>query len=60
MQSNYTVSDVGSKSFVIKMRGSEKIQVTVMVTELAGSTELLPCVILNSKPYLRHIYLRGT
>jgi hypothetical protein len=55
MQSNYTVSDGGSKSVVIKMQGSEKIQVTIMVTEFSGSTELLPCVILNLKPYLRHI-----
>jgi hypothetical protein len=60
MQSNYTVNDAGSESVIIKMRGSEKIQVTIMVTELAGGTELLPCVILYSKPYLRHSYLRGS
>jgi hypothetical protein len=37
MPSNYTINDAGAKS-VIKTSGNKKMQVTVMLNELADST----------------------
>jgi hypothetical protein len=40
---NYTTDDAGAKPAVIKTFGNEKMQVTVMLTELADSMKLPPC-----------------
>jgi hypothetical protein len=47
--SNYTIDDAGA-IFVINTSDSEKMSVTVVVTELADSTKL-DNVILNQKPF---------
>jgi hypothetical protein len=49
MPFNYTNNDVAAKSVVIKTSGNEKVQVTVMLTELADSMTLPLCVIVNQK-----------
>jgi hypothetical protein len=49
MPSSYAIDDVGAESVVIKSSGSEKMRATVMLTKLADSTKLPPCVIVYQK-----------
>jgi hypothetical protein len=45
----YTVDDVSAKSVVLETSSSEKMQFTVMLTELAVSMKVPKYVILNHK-----------
>jgi hypothetical protein len=44
---SYTTYNAGAKSAAIKTSGMEKIIVTIMLTELAGSMELSPYATQN-------------
>jgi hypothetical protein len=47
VSSNYTIIDICTDSVIIKTSGSEKMQITIILTELAVDMKVPPHMMLN-------------